>query len=207
MLPDEIRQAIETATVRLPDMGGQGVLVTGGLILTACHCIKWNGEGGIPLGDDIVTEVETRQGQRLRVSPLAVEPITDIAVLGPLDDHTFSKDALAFEDWCDRTGGVPVAHDDYPLFEEQLVYVLSHTGPWLCGAVQLCRDDAPTLALKTDPPIQPGTSGGPIIDGSGRLVGVVSIAGADGLCPRPHLALPVWVLRRVLGPVDRSSAE
>ena len=210
MLSDDIRQAIEAATVRLPDMGGQAVSVTGGLILTACHCVKWNGESGMALGDDIVMEIETRQGERLRVTPLAVKPVADIAVLGALDNQVFSKDALAFEDWCERTGGVCVAQDDYPLFEEHPVYVLTHTGPWICGAVQLCRDDAPTLALTTDPPIEGGTSGGPIVDGAGRLVGVVSNGGDDGdggMCPRPHMALPVWVSRHVLGPASRGSAE
>ncbi len=210
MLSDDVRQAIEAATVRLPDLGGQGVLVTGGLILTACHCVKWNGDGRMALGDHFVTEIETRQGERLRATPLAVEPVADIAVLGALDNQAFSKDALAFEDWCERTGAVRVAHDDYPLFEEHPVYVLTHTGPWIRGPVQLCRDDAPVLSLQTDQPIKGGTSGGPIVDGAGRLVGVVSIASDDGdggMCPRPHLALPVWVSRQVLDLAQRDSAE
>lgn len=210
MLSDDTRQAIEAATVRLPDMGGQGVLVTGGLFLTACHCVKWNGDGGMALGDHIVMEIETRQGERLRATPLAAEPVADIAVLGALDNQMFSKDALAFEDWCESTGGVRVAHDDHPLFEEHPVYVLTHTGPWIRGTVQLCRDDAPMLALKTDPPIEGRTSGGPIVDGAGRLVGVVSNGGDDGdggRCPRPHMALPVWLAQQVLAAARRDSAE
>lgn len=45
---------VANATVRISGLVGQGVLVPGGFILTATHCIQWNGEGGWALGDYFV---------------------------------------------------------------------------------------------------------------------------------------------------------
>jgi len=70
-----------------------------------------------------------------------------------------------------------------------------------------CAEDAQSLYVEADEQIEGGTSGGPIIDDSGDLVGIVSnfslIAKVQnrsyGSSPRPHLALPVWVCRRIFG--------
>jgi hypothetical protein len=52
--------------------------------------------------------------------------------------------------------------------------------------------------------LESGTSGSPVIDDAGRLVGVVSWSGGvdgdaplEGMMPRPHLALPGWIWRRI----------
>ena len=207
MLTEEIRRLVENATVRLPATGGQGVLVEGGVILTAAHCIEWDGHGAMVLGDHFLTDVTTRDGRAHQVAPLAVEPVTDIAVLGALDGQTFYDKCEAFEEWCEQTPGVRVGRVEYPLFTPIPVYVLSHEGGWLPGTVQQCREEAQMLALEMILPIKSGTSGGPIVDGSGALLGIVSNAGGSdaveaggrsGNCPRPHLALPVWVCRTVL---------
>ena len=76
-----VKAKVAKATVRLTRSGGQGVLVCGNVILTAAHCIGFNLEGGMVLGDFYIEDIETAQGM-LKVGPLAVEPISDIAVLG-----------------------------------------------------------------------------------------------------------------------------
>jgi hypothetical protein len=63
--------------------GGQGVLVNGNLIITAAHCLDWSCDGELVLRKHSV-EVRTRQGE-LKVTPIAIEPVKDIAVLGSLD--------------------------------------------------------------------------------------------------------------------------
>jgi S1-C subfamily serine protease len=196
MLTEQIRRLVENATVRLPQLGGQGVLVEGGVILTAAHCLQWNGEGAMALGDSFVCDVVTRDGRTLQVEPYAVEPVHDIALLGA--DVNDRKSYMAFEAWCDQTRGVRVGRDEYELFAPVPVDVFSHKGEWIAGTVQQVCEDAPTLVLMTSPPIQGGTSGGPIVDGSGALVGVVSWGELEGNCPRPHMALPVWVCRKHL---------
>jgi hypothetical protein len=49
--------------------------------------------------------------------------------------------------------------------------------------------------------IENGTSGGPVVDDEGQLVGVVSYACEeppfDGRMPRLHRALPGWVWNRI----------
>jgi hypothetical protein len=61
---------------------GQGVLVPGGFIITATHCINWDGEGTMVLGDHYVERIKASNGATYKVSPDAVEPMLDIAALG-----------------------------------------------------------------------------------------------------------------------------
>jgi len=72
----------------------------------------------------------------------------------------------------------------------------------------VCQPFSPTLWVDS-PTIEAGTSGSPIVNGIGELVGIVSNAGGtliekrDNKCsgrhPRPNLALPVWVLNQITG--------
>ena len=60
-----------------------------------------------------------------------------------------------------------------------------------------------SLSVVADEQIESGTSGGPIINDSGELVGIVSnfsetgegLPKSNGPVPYPALALPVWVCR------------
>ena len=54
------------ATVRLDNLGGQGVLVPGGFILTAAHCIQWNGEVEMAMVDRFIESITTKSGARFR---------------------------------------------------------------------------------------------------------------------------------------------
>ena len=78
-------------------------------------------------------------------------------------------------------------------------------GDWDCNAT---REYAQNLAVEADEQVEDGTSGGPIINDSGDLVGIVSIFSvvaqgqhkSGGLkTPPPRLALPVWVCHRIIG--------
>jgi hypothetical protein len=63
--------------------------------------------------------------------------------------------------------------------------------------------------------IEGGTSGGPIINAAGELVGIVSVfsydenatkvqgQGCTGSASCPHLALPVWVMRLISSQEDQ----
>ncbi len=198
---------VAKATVTLLRKGGQGVLVSSNLILTAAHCINYECEGGMVLGDYFIEKIKTGE-RELKVSPLAVEPVSDIAVLGSLDKQEFSKEADDFEKFCEDTKPVPLCRrEDYVLFQKFQVHIYTHKGTWVTGSATLCREDDKTLWVETDEQIEGGTSGGPIINDSGDLVGIASnfsLAAeaqwkSDGSVPRLHLALPVWVCRRIFG--------
>jgi S1-C subfamily serine protease len=55
-------------------------------------------------------------------------------------------------------------------------------------------------AVQTDAAINPGNSGGPLLDGAGRVIGVLAQSEADGIA----YAVPVDTLRRVMPELRRS---
>src|SRR6266446_1597014 len=98
------RTAVERATIRFPDRG-QGVLVPGHLILTAAHVIEWTHTGYMALGDDarFIQPIEVHGGRRLAVYPYAVEPVSDLAILGALDGQWAPDEEEAFDQYCEQT--------------------------------------------------------------------------------------------------------
>ena len=195
------------ATVRIEGTGGQGVLVPGGYVLTAAHCIEWSGTGGMTLGDHYVERVGTKSGATFRLEPHAVEPVADIAALSQAEADENMTGARTFDEWQEATKAVPVSTVDLRQGTSRRVYVLAHTGAWLEGEVtRYSPGDLPSgrLWLVVDSEIEGGTSGGPIVDDAGHLVGVVSStvlgeAGESGGAPFPvaHLALPRWVWAKI----------
>ena len=198
------RAEIEKAIVTLTKRGGQGVLVADNLILTAAHCIDFSCEGGM-IWDHYIEGIETTAG-RFKVGPVAVEPVNDIAVLGTLDGQTFPDEAEQFEEFCAHVAPVPICTEDFELFRKFPAYIHTHKRTWVEAKAQLFRPGGEKLWIAASQQIEPGTSGGPIINASGELLGIVSNASiitesmveSSGLTSRPHLTLPVWVWRRIV---------
>jgi hypothetical protein len=159
------------ATVRLDNLGGQGVLVPGGFILTAAHCIQWNGEGGMAMGDRFIESITTKSGARFRVGPCAVEPVSDIAVLGSLDDQVFFDDCEQFAKWQELTKAVRVANTMPPFGVPIPARILTHEGNWIGAAVTRWghRLRSAVFLIEAEERIEDGTSGGPVVDSSGQL--------------------------------------
>jgi len=208
----QIYTNVAKATVALMKKGGQGVLVNGNVIITAAHCIKYSGEGEMVLGDYFIEKIKTGDGE-LMATPLAVEPVTDIACLGPLDEQEFAKEAVDFEKFCEHTKPVPLCQSYLELFHEFNIHIYSHKGTWVTGSANRC--DSKKLFVKANDQIEGGTSGGPIINDSGELVGIVSnfTLANEGKCkshgyaPCPHLALPVWMCSRIFNPKYRRGSH
>lgn len=217
MLAEEFKQRTEQATVRVTKRGGQGVLIGNyhtlerlghHFVVTAAHCVGFDCEGGMALGDYYIEDIETKSGG-LNVSPWAIDPVSDVAILGALDGQVFFDEAEQFELFSENTVPVPLRLDGFALNKPFDVYVFTHKNQWVKGTAQQCRPDASNLMVQFDEQIEGGTSGGPVINEEGELVGVISTAGSlvasdgvtplmkecSGSIPRPYLTMPVWVAR------------
>jgi S1-C subfamily serine protease len=206
-----IRDRVAAATVRLTKNGGQGVLVPGGFILTAAHCIEWSGTGAMALGDHFCEPILTAGGRKFLVSVYAAEPLTDIAVLGPCGNQVLPDDAEALEEFAAETPAVPLLTRRPELGKSMPALVRTHTRGWATGTVT--RYGVPwlppggTVYIQTDTPIKGGASGGPVVDSHGRLIGVVSWTGAgakdgtySGAIPLAYFALPRWLADQITPP-------
>ncbi len=203
MPSDEIIEKVQRATVTLINKGGRGVLVPNNMILTAAHCILYNTEGQMALGEYFLEDVLTITG-KIKVTPIAVEPVSDIAVLGQIDGQESPEDMSTYNDFSKGIIPIPLCFDDYIIREPFPVHVYTHKGKWIKGEAMLCTKNGEQLWVDFSEQIEPGSSGSPIVNDAGKLVGIVSHSSfnegqsnSDGLAPRPHLVLPVWICNRI----------
>jgi trypsin-like peptidase len=204
VMQPELKHVIATATfeIHTKERGkGQCVLVDGGLILTAAHCTDYDCKGGMALGDHYLHVISAGK-HRLVANTLAVEPVSDIAVLGGPDDQALPDEADAFDELCERTTPVELQREIPEPGVPFSVWIRTHKRTWVAGAATYIR--GAKFWYKTRTKIQGGTSGGPIVTDTGELVGLVSHAPespghGDYGCGAPLacLALPAWALRRI----------
>jgi S1-C subfamily serine protease len=208
-MDDSTRNRIRLATVTVindEEAGskGRGFVVPGSYIVTAAHCVPWSVEGLMALDDYFLVKIITADGIRLTGQVVAVEPVSDIAVIGSPDNQTFIEEAEAFDKFVASVKGLPLCSDEFASCQKVLVHILTHSGEWLSGHSSQWGDNAPTLYVETDPTIPAGTSGSAIVNDCGAVVGVVSNSSESegttagcGTCARPCQSLPVWLWRAI----------
>jgi len=204
MISKNIQKRVADATVTFLKDGGQGVLTTNNLILTAAHCVQFYLTGRMTLGDYIIEEIQTTHG-KLKITPWAVEPVSDIAVVGPLDDQEFCDEVTQFEEFCSKTKPIPLCLEKPKYGDVIPVWIYTHKKTWIRGkAINYSIKKNPSkICIRTDENIEGGTSGSPIVNERGELVSIVSNAGGsigisrEGDGPLLILALPVWIYQEV----------
>ena len=156
---------VRNSVVKVPcqDGAGTGFFISpSGHVLTCNHVVP-----------DSKAALVTILGDRLEAHVVLRDEAVDLAILKPVD--AASSLALTMAD--------PMA-----LFEGQTVYALGH--PYgldftiTKGIISsLNRVSSGVGLLQTDVPLNPGNSGGPLVDESGRVVGVANggIPRSDGI--------------------------
>ena len=176
-------------------MGSGLIISSDGLVVTNSHVVAGATE----------IAVTTAEGHRVRARVLGDDPHTDIAILRA--DESLEPPPLEFFDSRKlRRGQLAVALGN-PLGFEQTVTtgIVSALGRTLRAETGRMIDDV----VQTDAALNPGNSGGPLVDGKGRVIGINTavIRGAQGICFSVAANTAMDVLTQVLryGKVRRAS--
>jgi S1-C subfamily serine protease len=175
---------------------GSGLVVASdGLILTNSHVVS--GAGAI--------KVSMADGQRSDARVIGEDPHSDIAVLRT-DVHLAAPSISFFDSKAIHKGQIAIAIGN-PLGFEQTVTagVVSAIGRSMRSQTGSLIDDV----IQTDAALNPGNSGGPLVDSHGRVIGINTavIRGAQGICFSVAANTALYVLGQVLqhGRVRRAS--
>ncbi len=181
-LSDEVAAVVEKvgpAVVHIRCMGarpavasGSGVITSAdGLVLTNHHVVR----------DATGIEVELADGRVEIADLLGVDPATDLAVLRVSHERPLPAAALGDSNGL-RVGDFAIAvGSPFGLTRTVTLGIVSALGRTLQSEV---AGRAIEGVIQTDAPLNLGNSGGPLLDGDGRVVGINTavLAGAQGLC-------------------------
>ena len=206
---DDILTSVANATVWFPKRKGQGVLMEGGTIVTAAHCLplRWANKTGAgwSMEDHTYFDFITARGDDLKGAPVAVEAVADVAALVPPDGQTFPEGYSAYREWRKQTRPVKLFLARFSKFPAEFpVYIRTHKKTWIEGKATVFYDCQNTISVESKYHIKRGTSGGPIITPAGELVSVVSCFTNNpgeklqtGTHPLLRWALPAWICREI----------
>lgn len=188
---------------------GQGVVVADGYVLTAAHCLPAP-DASCFLADELCARVRMPNGREARLQAVYVDAVSDLAALAPTDADPFALDDVEPIPVCLSWSGSSL-YADRPAVHGR---VFTHDA----GEVDVeCREIASGMAVFTASRwIYGGTSGGPIVDAAGRLIGIVSQAMSsddddqDNAEPRGQessfrllgATLPPWLSTRIIAAQD-----
>ena len=178
--------------------GGVGsglVVASDGLIITNSHVVSGAGTITVSMAD----------GQRSIARVIGDDPHTDISIIRT--DEPLKAPALGFVDTKQlKVGQLAIALGN-PLGFEQTVTtgVVSAMGRSLRATTGRLIDDV----IQTDAALNPGNSGGPLVDAKGRVIGINTaiIRGAQGICFSVAANTALDVLTQIIryGRVRRAS--
>jgi len=153
---------------------GTGFMIApGGYILTAYHIVANTGR----------CEVRAVNGQRVDARIVAADPQSDLVLL---QADLSTTDYLGVRDSSQVKLGEEVWTLGFPNLEQQGISPKMTNG--IISSLNGFRDDP--RAFQISVPIQPGNSGGPLLDKQGRVVGLVFARLPDGMLYERTGAMP-----------------
>jgi S1-C subfamily serine protease len=170
--------------------GGSGVVITpDGFLLTCAHVVEGRGRR---------IRASFTDGRELTVGVVGTDPLSDLAVLRAED--TVPRPAALGDAARLRVGQLVVAignpHGFASSVTAGVVSALGRTLPTRSGSAVRMVDDV----IQTDAALNPGNSGGALVDGRGDVVGINTAVAGVGL----GLAVPVNATTRdVIGALMR----
>jgi S1-C subfamily serine protease len=176
-------------------LGSGLIAASDGLIVTNSHVVHGATRIDVSMAD----------GQRSAARIVGEDPHSDIAVLRT-NEHLKAPSLAFFDSKGLRPGQLAIAIGN-PLGFEQTVTagVVSAVGRSLRATTGRLIDDV----IQTDAALNPGNSGGPLVDSQGRVIGVNTavIRGTQGICFSVASNTALYVLTQILqhGRVRRAS--
>lgn len=193
------------ATVRILHRNGQGVLIPGAFVVTAAQCISWNVSSPPAARSCVIETIATSGGREVRARVLFADPISDMAVLGALDDHEFPTEADDFRDWSRHTWAVPLSRRAPHKTRAMRAHIFCQDQAWIpARATYSGHDPSGTAFIETMRENRGATPGTPVVDVKGSLIGLVShlteqrnCASSKGSISIAWRALPEWLMLRL----------
>ena len=184
--PAVVHLAVEGSAARQSSRQGSGFFFTpDGLVLTNSHVVH----GARNL------RISTQEGERLSADVIGDDPDSDLAVARVSITH--APHARLGRSAALKIGQVVIAIGNPLGFEHTVTAgVVSAVGRSLRSSTGRLIDDV----IQTDAALNPGNSGGPLVDSRGAVVGVNTaiIAGAQGICFATASDTAQWVIAQLL---------
>ncbi len=165
---------------------GTGFAIAGGRIITNQHVVAGADVVAVRLG-----------GRRARARVLGSDASTDLAILRLENERARDLETLPLARSADvRPGDTAIAiGNPFGLARSLTAGVVSAVGRRITAPDGSAIRDA----IQTDAAVNPGNSGGPLLDGRGRVIGVIAQSRGDGL----SFAVPIDTLRRISRELER----
>jgi S1-C subfamily serine protease len=179
---------------------GSGFVISGaGEIATNAHVVT-SGEGAA-IRKASKVYVRFGDGNQVAAEVRGFDPFSDVALL-KVDPAGLTLRPLPLGTTADLHVGAPVAAIGSPFGEEQSLSVGVISG--LDRSIESLTGFDTTGAIQTDAAINHGNSGGPLLDGRGRVLGInAQIQTSTGDGTGVGFAVPVDVVKRSLAQLRR----